>query len=622
MKARKILYKNDAELVRFIEQNIDQDECNWLIRIHATTIDRQFCTNVAKVVSESLPLATIVGCNVGGLVFDGNIYDEGTLILFTGFERATVTKDLISIGGLSSAEILYEIANSVGELEPAVAITHFGGFNPHSESVVRNLTNSMPNIPFVGGVAGCLDEAGNIISFVFDETGVYDDSISISYVSKDFVLSYTNSIVGHAPISDVHKITAMSSVYIDEIDGVPGIEWINEQLGTTQFSENAHYETNVATDMLLRFPFVIEGDDGASRFVQYDAQENKIKQYYSSIGAGAEFRLGYVSPMKSVEEWQTLCYNLQNTPVETIFCYSCLFRKLFLNNLSKWEMTPFAKEGICGVFMFGEIGTKNGRTYFYNGTCSMFTMAEKVNYINPDIAAFQRVHELDDTNMEMKRVLSNLVELSSESSEFGLFENAMKSEEVAMSRLQSGKDDMSTFLKGRDQGENQKICVVGTSRFSNHDDGKKGDITLEFLNTMAEYAQNNLADLKLEFYRLDSDSLFFAAENSVPAKLFTEAVSKLFEVFAKAGCGASLLDFAYTLKGKNPRELLESIEELEGGGEPRLINCDENSEQNVDLHREFEIVEIIKDAIKNDRVVPYFQGIYDSQDSRFFAYES
>ncbi len=619
MRVLKLLYKDGKTLEQFIHENQLENEYTWLVRIHASTPDKNICKDIANKVKGLLPEATVIGCTVSGVIFDAQIYDEETLILFTGFERASVVSDFFSIEGMTDLEIATHIEKDVSEISPALAIIHIGGITPYSEGIIRRLSKSLPNTPFVGGIAACQDGQGNINSVVFDENEVYENTISVTYITDDFVLAYTNAIVGHAPISEPYTITAMTGDYIDEIEGKPSVEWINEQLGIAQLHENVDYEATVSTDILLRFPFVIEGEDGSSRFVQYDATENKLRQYYSQVEVGTEFRIGYVSPVKSVEEWQNLCYDLQNTPVETMFCYSCLFRKLFLNNLSKWEMAPFIDQDVCGAFMFGEISTKNDNTYYYNGTCAVFTMAEKVNYITPNLSAYDRIDELDDTNSEMVETLQNVVNLAKDKKEVALFANALRSEELAMDRMQLSDDTMGRFLKDRGQGENQRICLVSIEDTSLRDFGDSDRYLMQLMKDMKDYVDTNFTELKIKFYRFGKRNFFFTTSNTVATKLFIDAVKEVYGHFAKNTEVATV--FAVTTRGKNPQELWDYIVEHSNQEIVEVLYCDDY-EENHDLQKEFEIVEQIKAALENDGVIPYFQGIYDSQRSNFFAYEA
>ncbi len=624
MKILKTLYENKDSLLNYLKENTFEDDYSWLVRIHASTPDKELCESIAKAINEALPKATVTGCSVSGVIYDSEIYDNETLILFTGFEKAAVKNDFFSIEDMSDSEIISHVEKSAEGISPALAIIHVGKLGSQIESVVKGISEKLPHIPFIGGVAGCQDPQGNVISVVFDEKGVYENAIAITYISGDFVLAYTNPIVGHAPISDVHTITSMTDDCINEIDGKPSVEWISEQLGIDQLEENIDFETTVSTDVLLRFPFVLEGCDGASRFVRYDDNEGKLRQYYTQAGENTEFRLGYVSPIKSVEEWQNLCYDLHDTPAETMFCYSCLFRKLFLNNLSKWEMAPFKGQDVCGAFMFGEICAKNSNTYFYNGTCAVLTMAERAVYIKPNLNAYERFDELDDTNSEMVKTLENIAALSAQNEGFDLFKNAIENENISKGNIQAYTETIGSFLYSRENGSNLKICIVKLDNEVTSNNSKSSMDIAKLMTEMKDFVNTefNSSKTDITFFRFRLNSFFFTAENSVNDIMFIKIVKELFSKFANDNDNYNIIKFAVSLEGKYPGELLEYIKKYSLEKTPKLLNCDDFAEESDDLQREFKIVDVIKDALDNNRITPYFQGIYDNKRNNFFAYEA
>ncbi len=618
----KTLYKDSAHLLEFIEDYEFSAELTWLVRIYAPTTDKAVCKKIAQTIKTSLEDATIIGCTVGGVIFDGTIYDDNILILFNGFEKAAVGRSTISINGLNDEEIAQKIVESATGLSSALGIIHIGANSIYTERVMRRISKSLSNITFIGGVAGCPDEHGNDNSLVFDENGVHENSICITYISTDYVLAYTNAVVGHRPISRVHTITKIVGNYIEEIDNTPATNWLASKIGTDKIVGNKSLDAPTTNDILLKMPFVLEGDDGASRFFEFDEKQNKLIQHHSQTEEGMRFRIGYISPVKSVEEWQEICYDLQNTPVEEMFCYSCFFRKLFTNNLSKWELKPFEGHGVCGAFMFGEISTKNEKTHLYNGTCTMFTMAENATYINPNINAYDRVKELEEANLEISQTLNSLLDTIGAQGGSSLLKVAIKSEADGMARMKSLDGNMSAFLKQQLGRDNTKLCLVLVDANKSLSEMEIYGYVTQLMCNVRAYVDENASDVVFKFYNFGSRAFFFVNENSVSEAKFIACVKNIFIHFKNDNNTNLKINFAITLKGKNPRELQKYIEVNDNESITELFDCDKDTAPENSLHREFEIVKIIKHAIENNGVVPYFQGIYDSSKNRFFAYES
>ncbi len=625
MKVLNKLFQNEAELERYIIDNEIQDGAEWLVHIHASTSNKQFCVKLASFIKALIPSATVVGCTTAGVIYNADIVDDGILITFRNFEKASFRVEMFSIDAMTNEEIVARIEKDSEKIAPSLAIIWFGFFYTDVENLIDKLAEKLPQIPFAGGTAGFQDETLGVVQCVFDGEDFYEDRICMTYISGDFALSYTNVIVGHTTISDRHEVTSIKGKYIEEIDDKPAGAWLSEQFGATLPDTSKVAYSEVASNTLLRFPFVLDGRDGASRFIQYDGDTGCLKQYGSYPSVIKDFKIGYLSPVRSVEEWQMLCYDLLTTPVQTIFNYSCLFRKMYLNNLSKWEMLPFAEHNICGAFMFGEIGTKNDHTYYYNGTCSLFTIAEKEEYIAPDLSVYEKMLELDDVNEEIASFLRNVVQQSGEKAS-GLVQNAVSREKLAKGHLIESQDSIVGFLKDSAQLTYKKLGMI-TYENAREISADREDIILSSnIAAIKDYVQKKFPDAPIALYRYGVNTFFFAVENSVKDSEFVE-IAKNIHSFCNGAAQAKInlcknFKCVLTLNGHNPHELYHFIKEHMPETNTDFAVYDEEHDETALLQKEFEMVEIIKEALLRDRVIPYFQGIYDSKESRFFAYEA
>ena len=77
-----------------------------------------------------------------------------------------------------------------------------------------------------------------------------------------------------------------------------------------------------------------------------------MKLYHVKMAEGQKFRLGYLSPLTTVNECKDLCNEMMKYPSEVIVSYSCIFRKTFLSHCASWEMLPFDNCQICGAFLW------------------------------------------------------------------------------------------------------------------------------------------------------------------------------------------------------------------------------------------------------------------------------
>ncbi len=617
MLSFNFLYKeNLRELKEFMNTHTEiQEGENCLVRIHLSGKDGEKAVSIAREIKEVLPQASVVGCSTSGLIYNGEIYNEGVLVSFLRFDNARVVSSMISVEGMSASQIADKFQEKASEFEQAYAIVLFGYPELKIEDILNQVSDRNEGIQFTGGVAGYLDESGEFTSFVFNHEGYCENAISLSLIDKEYVLVYANAIVGHDSISEPYTITKVEGDCVVEVEGMDTATWLSEKLGLSDLTVRDRWSSGVETDVLLRFPWLIDGNEGSSRSIRYDEKDGRIITYFCSLDEGEKIRISYLSLLKSVQEWQEVYYDLQKFSAESLFCYSCLFRKLYLENLAKWEMTPFKDAGICGAFMLGEIWSRDNVNGYGHGTCSFFSLAENENYVNLDLHAFEKLHEIEDN---FEAVVENL---DTDSTVLKTLKDKISKANSKM--LTMGDDvgnDMVTFLMDQTKNQYKKICLVVVQ------ERETGEFVTETaleqkMAQVQELVTQEFRSAKLKFYIYNESSFFFVADKSVPDVEFIEITQYLNTYCREEKCCIS--HFSISLTGYKVQDMFEAATELVSKSDyTELRIFDATAEDMDELQNEFKMVAELNEIIKNDSVIPYFQGIYDNKSNRFFAYEA
>ncbi len=635
MKALNILYSGKPELDSWIKNQELNDGSQCFIRIHSSNLSGDECVDLAKHLRILLPASTIVGCAVSGVIYNGEIVGDETLISIIRFNFGTIKSRILMARDMTTEELITDITSyAVGE-ESSLGFLFLGINQLEGLKIADALNEKVPNVPFVGGVTGYTLEDGSILSFVFDENGYYENACSISLISQEYVLSYTNIVNGHPAVSEEYTITAAHEDFVDEIDNKPAIEWLNQELGIHDFIENSDWKTTVAIDILLRFPLVLEGYNSTTRFMMYDSELNKIKLYFTSLDPGQKFRVGYLSPLRSAEQWHEICQEMQTVPAQHVFCYSCLFRKLFSNSIAEWEVHAFKDSGICGAFMLGEIGTKNGEVQTLHGACSFFTLSEKDEYIQPDLTMFDHLDQLIEANDDLIEQINVTKETLKSNYNNTIFDSLINYENEIKERFSQESDDklknMTQFLQEQSKNMHNQICLISIENAEKYfivlGEDKFEQMAAESMTKILAFLQDAFPDLQFNYYNYDYASFLFTIEENVNASHFTEIVKSLY-----TNCGAYNLlngtvacinNFTFTLTGLPVQRLVElsKSEDLEIG-QRRFNLCDEYENFQKDLQSEFRMVANLNQVIKDNSVIPYFQGVYNNRKNNFWGYEA
>ncbi len=634
MRVYNTLFESYENLDFWIERKNFDPQLHCLVSIHTCELDEEKSVELAKHIKKLMPFATVNGCNTSGIIYNGEIYEDKILISIKEFEYGKIYSKIQSIKELNSYEIAESIAEQSKIFSSSFGILLFDFDFEYNQinlfNVTQHLNTLLPETHFVGGKAGHMSLNDEVVSYLFDENGSYHNSYLVNFISGEHVLAYIDITTGHPAISDVFTITKEHADYIDEIDNVPAVEWFSKKLGLEEFEGYSNWNTSALTDILVRFPLVLEGYTSSTRFVQFDKATNQIRLYGDKLDAGQKFRMGYLSPLKSAEEIQETCQNLQMISAETIFCYSCLFRKAF-SSATRWELSAFKNTNICGAFLLGEIGTKNSQVQFLNGSSNLFTLAEKASRLDIDLSAFDHIQPLFEANDDLINSITALGKNVDES----IFSAFIKCENQIKNRFINKVDEdfasIPQFLKKQVENSKEQICLISIENFEKHQE-ELDEETLELAiranrKNILTYFEKHYSQYHFNFYRYDASNFFFTIEEKISEATFLALLRGLFTY-----CGKEMLldgkvvfinDITYTVNGLAIQQLLDASKRKDLSNEQRRFNhCDKINEDAFNLHAEFQMVAALKEIIKTNAIIPYFQGIYDNKKNYFHMYEA
>ncbi len=634
MKIYNTLYDNFESFASWIKQNKLNSKCQCLISIYSSSLKDVECFELAKKIKEILPYAVINGSSSSGVIYNGEIFEHETLISIREFEHGKIYSQIRTTKDLNAKEVAESIADASKTFPTEFAILHLDITRRDIIEISNVLTSLLPEVRFVGGVCGNMQPDGTVDSFLFDEHGFYRSAYLVTYISSDFVLAHSNIINGHPAISETYTITKTQDEYIEEVDNIPALQWFSDKLGLTKFTENDDWTTAVNTDILLHFPLVLDGYSSSICYIRYEKETNKIRSYYSHLDSGQKIRIGYISPISSVEELQETCHHLQMISAEMIFCYSCIFRKSLSSNIAKWELQAFKNNNICGAFTLGEIGTENDKVQLLNGSSVFFTLAEKAIHIEPNLAVFDSIDFLLKANDDFIQHLRNNIQ-SEGIEKADIFSSLIRYEEEVKDRFKKITDEnfktIPEFLKKQAEIKKHKICLISIEDYERHlyllGEEEFEKFAHENRKNVFNFIKKQYPQYNFNFYRYDSARFFFVVEEKLSETAFINIVKSI-----QTNCGSeNLLDgkahcfnnFTFTLQGLTIQQLLDasSLKNLKIE-EKRFYQCDKEDSEVDTLHAEFQMVAALNQIIKTNAIIPYFQGIYDNKTNCFRMYEA
>lgn len=630
------LYEGYESFEAFIKnKNLNLDSHSF-IRVYTTVLSPDESLEMIKDIRNIIPNSSLIGGSCNGIIFNGKQFENATLVMIEQFDNVDVKINVHNFKNKDTYTLAKQINNDIKNLNAPLMHILFSDFYTDISQFAEDFNAINTNTRLAGGVLGEI-LSKKLPSYAFTYDGIFNYSVvTASLISNDLNV-FTDVNVAHEPISPVYTLNSCQDNMIVNIEDTCAIDWCKDQFGMEDLTDYTDWQAVVENDMLARFPLILEGynSHNVTRFIKYDATNKHMCLYASKLTDNTPFRIGYVSPIKCVKEMYKICNHIKSTPIESLFLYSCLFRKVYLSNCADWEISAF-RDKVCGAFMMGEIFSVNGKNQYLNGSCCFIGISESSNtYINVDFSVFDKLAKIQDDNEKLLNIVLRKQSSAITKQNKQLFENILvshaKSEQDIYTDSNFGIDNSIKFLHEKSEKNFNKICMIQleNSELIMSRVGKETYFTLfksvisslsNFINNYSPYMNN------YKLYTLNDNTIFLAIDKRVNDNKFTEFINEVYEnfKFIKIPNRDELMIFRFAV--------VSNEDDLLGCGLETLQKCkslqayflvyDDSSSNDTTFDNEMEIIHILNEAIKNKWVIPYFQGIYDNQLKTINKYEA
>lgn len=634
MLSLQLLYENKTQFKCQLDDSKIDKNLPSLVRVYVSNLEKNKTSVILDEISSILPCSRVVGCSTSGVMFHGKQYNDKNLIVIEQFNDTKLVSGIIDYRNKTAKQVVQELKEQLNN--QTVKAMHFfcGAQWVDIAECIDIFNEELPKIRLTGGIAGG-DLSDGDIPFVFESSQIIDTAIVYAGYSNDKLNIFSDANISHEPISGVYSIDEVEGCYLKKIEDVNATDWCFEQFGIEKLEEYHDWQQIAENDELAKFPLILEGHHGVSRFLHYDAQNDLLSLYQMKLPANTKFRVGYVSPTRCVKECHEICLRISKQPVENLFCYSCVFRRLYLENCAEWELKPFENANICGAFMLGEIGWNFDCNELFNGTCVYFGIADREHYIYPDFSVFNdlyRVHTDDDklVNFVLKKQSLAMTKENQKLLDKLLVQQEKSKQQLYLDSI-TGLGNTLKYTNDKKEINFDKMCLVQIENFdllvSRLGQEKYHDLLRIAAKKIKEFLIAVEANDQIKYYILNDSTLFLAGGSLVSKETFIRHVDLMYENFQ-------------TIRFEDIKELLinrfiivNSEKGLLESGILALKECQSLQTHYVDysqiefkskesLEDEENILNVLNYAILSDTIIPYFQGIYDNEQQCINKYEA
>ena len=656
-------YISKARLAETLNQlMLNNQPGDILIRIHTAIHMEDEAVDLARFIKGLVPRAQIFGTSTSAVIYWGRLVQNQCVISVTQMSKSSIkavlqsTYDSDTGKPLPAEEVCSNIKAAVITDSTKLLLTFLTRKYLDVYDFVEKCNDEFPGVQMIGGLANTNEinlrkfvDSG----FVFNEKGWSSKGIIAAAISGENVESCSSYATGVQVIGGDMEVTDTFGTCILSIDGKDAANKYRVGIGD---------ELKDRPEMTNLFPYVYSDASDIPIFVRFSDNESIGEAFPEDVPANEDFyaahpgidknakreminanhnvkvgkklRRAFIYDRKIIADNRALFRRIENfDKAETIFGYSCIARSMIYSNCVKWELSAYENSNMCGCITEGEIAHVNGRNTFANCSFVVSAIGEEktVQQYNP--YAFSNTDSLAADNRELLKYLMD-IEQHLEKTEDQASAESLKAfvKDCELKLLYSENEEipnsaamnMDIKLRGYD-----RICMINV-----HDTTSMRSVFPENLIqlTHSNYISHCVSFAKGHHYTVYSLGKWQVAigAQSHTSKLssFVNNMQLLQKELFKAthdsiaivpmfcvidGCTVDNIETAYSsaridMMKKNVQFYIRDT---------RYEQLDDES-----IRERYHMVNVINYAIENDKVIPYYQGIYDNERGAIHHYES
>ena len=629
MHSISIPFSNLHELQDEVARRSLHDSDRTLIQVFCAQTDKEHIENIQQFFQEYFPKSFLVGSTTDGIVEGEKLYlASKSLAVFSYFEKTELSVATCKITDMCNSFCCGEtITKEIVQDNTRVVIAFGDGLNLNGEEFVKGVSSVAPDVILSGGLAG--DNGRMEKTYVFDKEEIIQaGAVGVALHSENLHVFNKYSFDWTA-IGKKLRVTKAIKNRVYEIDGMTAVEIYAKYLGREV--------ANALPRIGIEFPLVFEQDGvEIGRAVLVKHNDGSLS-FAGNIPEGSQVRFGIGNAEKIL---QSVHYHISELVQESeyeaqsIFFYSCMARRRFLQKDANSELQILKYLGnVYGFYTYGEFFHAKQNNQLLNETMTLLSLSESDT---PSKKSLENLSAEKNYTVKPEYAIANLVnavtqeleELNSSLEEKIKQNTSVIYKQVYFDKLTKLPNRLS-LIKDLDQCVGKAILLVNIDDFTTINDFYGYTIGDRLIVHLAHLLERKFKDEDARVYKLPSDefAVVIAISQDRSVEDVIEELLKLVEN-EKYRVDDDVIDFTVTigaatanrektglvnadmtlkLAKKNRKEYMVFQEEMK---------LSEQYEHNISMAK------MIREAIDGDRILPFFQPIYDADTLKIVKYEA
>ena len=630
MKNTSIAFSDLRELLNEIDAKEIVDSSSMMIQVFCASDHLEDIEKIQQFFAQKFPNSKLMGTTTDGIIDNTDVYIETkNLVTFTKFEKTSLCEILLEHSSFheNSYETGVAVAKALCGFETKLILTITDGINTNAEEYLAGITSVKPDQIIGGGMAA--DNGKLHKTYLFNHKKVISNGVVAIALKSDILSVVTRYSFDWMPIGKYLKVTKAIKNRVYEIDDIPVVDIYAKYMGR-ELADNL-------PQIGIEFPLVFEKDGMLLGRAPIMKHSDDSLTFAGNIQEGTlvRFGVGNIEMILRDGHYQiNKMYSKINRETEAVFVYSCMARRRFMNKHITKELKYLeAFSNVSGFFTYGEFFHTENKNQLLNETMTMIVLSES----DADACLFYKQEEESSSSINSEHVIAHLANVVSteladlnENLEEKIKESSAYIYKQAYFDKLTGLPNRLSLMRTLENSIGKVLFLINIDDFTIINDFYGHNIGDRVLVKLSELLGSLMTDKKAEIYKLPSDEYAIIMEIMHAKESIEKEIKRILhrvesEEFVFNGHFAHVsVTISAAFINKNKTGLINadmSLKLAKKAGKDFMI-----FEEDLKLAQQYEknikIANVIKDAIANDKIYPYFQAIFDTKTLNVYKYEA
>ncbi len=615
MKTYNLLYTKFNQIESYVRKKQLSKAKNLLIQVTTTADDNRFISDIKKRLIQLMPNAEVLGITTSKVLYNGVKMSQGTVISITDFEHTQLVSYACTYDDTSSFTVGQKFAKQLTSKNTQLIIAFMNDPSIDGDRFTKGFNKEAKHVTLCGGFIyhqnGCLFNNDSILPHGIIGIALNSDALTVA----------TYNSYAWSAISKEHRITSSSYNLIEQIDSILAEKIYTNYIGRIQDNDLPY--------LGIDFPLLVDNEDTLTACPILDYTNDGHLRTFAHLRENEKISFGMIDLKRILEILSNHCEKLRGMKYETLMMFATTGLIPIIQDDP--YNTTYDPNYITCCFTSGEFSYRNNKNTLQTGNITIVGLSEGIEneIVSIDnLLSFIPKHEQSVifSLLDIIKNTGNKLSIISETYKETIHsKNNSLINQYYIDKL-TNLPNLHTFNEMYSDSSPILLSLIDISSFININNfygTTIGDhILVEFASIIKVYndARNYYT------YRIYSDIFAVVSYNTDASQIFIKDMEAL-HAFINSHCFLNVehkifltTTIATSSYPQAYRHASMAKEYAKNNRVPFIVysealKLEDEVENNLVWSGK------IRKAIAEDKIIPFFQPIYDNSTGRIYKFE-